>query len=98
MSEGKLYQKVDANSYIPRTDEGWADNDSVLELSMAHKILNEAKAEFPIKYAYNAWEIPETHKQVEKELCKVLAWYQKHFGKPTDSLAVTGESKQLGAK
>ncbi len=51
-------------------------------------IIEEAQKEFPVKYFYDAWEIPETKAQSEKQLCKVIAWYQKWFGSPVNSEVV----------
>ena len=71
MTEGKLYEETD--NFIPYN----------MNERFKKEVLDAAKAEFQIKYEYDAWEIPETNAQKEKALCKVLAWYQKYFGGKT---------------
>jgi hypothetical protein len=69
MSEGLLYKKAEANSYLQIGPLGEYEEDSILELSMVTKILDEAKADMPTVNFHNL-----------SDLIKFADWVKKWFG------------------
>lgn len=103
MTKGELYNKlerfsgeftVNAKSMINANPdhERMVLGDSVFTFDVRNA-LDAAKESFPVKYAYDAWEMPETNKQKEKMICEILKWYQQQFGPPT-----TKESNNIEAE
>jgi hypothetical protein len=78
MRKGELYKKLEEYSY----------KDDVRDA------VNTVKNDFPIKYVYDAWEMPETNKDKENKICEVLQWFLKYFGTPIEKASLVDEPKK----